>query len=67
MMLVARWLDINWLAAPSFTDHVTFHPLDVTTPLALYGLWFFLFTRQLKTRSLLPSREPSLKEALGHG
>jgi hypothetical protein len=67
MMLVVRWLDIEWLAAPAFSEHVSLHPLDVTTPIALFGLWLYFFTRQLKTRSLLPSREPTLKEVLGHG
>jgi hypothetical protein len=67
MMLFVRWLDLDWLAAPAFSDHVTFHPLDLTVPLALGGLWLFAFTRELKTRSLLPAREPGLKEALGHG
>jgi hypothetical protein len=67
MMLVVRWLDVYWLAAPAFSDHVALHPLDVTAPIALAGLWFFVFTRELKTRSLLPVREPALKEALGHG
>jgi hypothetical protein len=67
MVLFARWLDVFWLAAPAFSEHVAFHALDFTTPVALFGLWFFVFTRQLKTRSLLPSREPTLKEALGHG
>jgi hypothetical protein len=67
MMLVVRWLDLHWLVAPAFSDHANVHPLDVTTALALGGIWFFLFTRELKTRSLLPDREPALKEALGHG
>ena len=57
----------HWLVAPAFSEHANIHPLDVTTPLALGGIWFFLFTRELKTRSLLPDREPALKEALGHG
>jgi len=67
MMLVVRWLDIHWLAAPAFSDHITIDPLDITCALALAGLWFFVFTQQLKTRSLLPIKEPALKEALGHG
>ena len=54
MMLVARWLDLYWLAAPAFSDHANIHPLDITTPVALFGLWLFAFTRELKTRSLLP-------------
>jgi hypothetical protein len=67
LMLVVRWLDIHWLVAPAFSDHITVHPLDITAALALAGLWFFVFTQQLKTRSLLPMKEPALKEALGHG
>jgi hypothetical protein len=67
MMLVVRWLDLYWLVAPAFSEHATIHLLDLTTPIALSGFWFFLFTRQLKTRSLLPVHEPYLKEALGHG
>ena len=30
MMLVVRWLDIHWLAAPAFSDHITIDPLDIT-------------------------------------
>jgi len=67
LMLVVRWLDIHWLVAPAFSDHISVHPLDITTALGLAGLWFFAFTQQLKTRSLLPVKEPALKEALGHG
>jgi hypothetical protein len=67
MMMVVRWLDVHWLVAPAFSEHANVHPLDVTTALALGGVWFFLFARELKTRSLLPDREPALKEALGHG
>jgi hypothetical protein len=67
MMMVVRWLDLYWLVAPAFSEHANIHPLDVTAALALGGIWFFLFTRELKSRSLLPDREPALKEALGHG
>jgi len=66
-MLAVRWLDLYWLVAPAFFPHATLHPLDITTALALSGLWLFAFTRELKTRSLLPTREPALREALGHG
>jgi hypothetical protein len=67
MIIVVRWLDLHWLVAPAFSAQANIHPLDVTCALALGGIWFFLFTRELKTRSLLPDREPALKEALGHG
>lgn len=67
MMLLVRWLDLHWLVAPAFSNHMNFNPLDFTTAFGLGGIWFFLFTRELRTRSLLPDRERGLKEALGHG
>jgi len=67
MMLVVRWFDLYWLSAPAFSEHLAPHLLDLTTPVALFGIWFYVFTAQLKTRSLLPARETMLKEALGHG
>jgi hypothetical protein len=67
LMLVVRWLDLYWLVAPAFSAEATVHLLDITTPLALSGLWFFVFARELKTRSLLPVHDRFLKEALGHG
>jgi hypothetical protein len=67
LMLVVRWFDLYWLAAPAFSEHAMIHVLDLTAPLALLGVWFFAFIRQLKMRSLLPLHDRSLKEALGHG
>ena len=49
-----------------FVIKTRWEALAVIYALALGGLWLFLFTRELKTRSLLPDREPALKEALGH-
>ncbi len=67
LLLLARWLDLHWLIAPSFsTDAFTIHWLDLAAPLALGGIWLFLFTLGLKSRPLLPSNEPFLKEALAH-
>lgn len=69
MLLVMRWFDIYWLAAPAFAhgggDHgLHFHWLDLTTLVGLGGLWFGLYLRQLGKRPLLPVFEPFLKEAL---
>ncbi len=67
LLLLARWLDLHWLVAPSFSaDAFTIHWLDLAAPLALGGLWLFLFTLGLKARPLLPANEPFLKEALAH-
>lgn len=67
LLLLARWLDLHWLVAPAFSkDAFTLHWLDLAAPLALGGLWLFLFTLGLKGRPLLPANEPFLKEALAH-
>ena len=63
-----RWVDLFWLAAPAFSpDHVALHWLDVTTPVALGGIWIAAFAGELRKRPLLPLRDPFLAEALGHG
>ncbi|MCL4808988.1 MAG: hypothetical protein KJ062_14565 [Thermoanaerobaculia bacterium] len=67
LLLLARWLDLHWLVAPAFSkDAFTLHWLDFAAPLALGGIWLFLFTLRLKARPLLPAHEPFLKEALAH-
>ena len=65
LVLVMRFVDLYWLAAPSFGhEGLAFHWLDVTTVLGIGGIWFALFTGQLKRRPLLPIRDPFLEEAL---
>lgn len=67
LLLLARWLDLHWLVAPAFShDAFTLHWLDLAAPLALGGIWLFLFTLGLKARPLLPAHEPFLEEALAH-
>lgn len=64
-MLVMRFADLYWQAAPNWNDELTFHWLDITTLVAVGGIWVFLFVRELKRRTLLPVRDPYLKEVLG--
>jgi hypothetical protein len=65
LVLVMRFVDLYWLAAPSFGhEGLAFHWLDVTTVIGIGGIWFALFTAQLKRRPLLPIRDPFLEEAL---
>jgi len=67
LLLFARWLDLHWLVAPSFSPNAfTIHWLDLAAPLALGGIWLRLFTLGLKRRPLLPANEPFLAEALAH-
>ena len=66
-MMVMRWVDLYWQAAPTFRPEVSFHWLDAATMLAVGGVWMFFFVRELKKRSLLPVNEPYLPELTGHG
>ena len=64
LMLVMHWLDLIWQAGPAFSDHLSFHWLDVTTLVAVGGLWLAAFTGELRKRPLVPVGEPYLEEAL---
>ncbi|MDH3403310.1 MAG: hypothetical protein OES32_10230 [Acidobacteriota bacterium] len=66
LLLVMRWFDIYWLAAPAFAHGggLHFHWLDLATVVGLGGLWFALYVRHLASRPLLPRFEPYLREAL---
>ena len=67
LLLLMRWFDLYWLAAPAFSSEgPAFHWLDAALPIALGGLWIGLFADQLRRRPLLPANDPFLPEAL-HG
>jgi hypothetical protein len=65
-MLVMGWIDLYWLAAPTFHHHFSIHWLDFTTLVAVGGAWLALFIGQLQQRPLLPINDPYLDEALAH-
>jgi hypothetical protein len=65
LLLVMRWVDLFWLVSPAFhPGKLSLHWLDLTTSVALSGLWLAAFTRELGTRSLLPVNDPNLALAL---
>ncbi len=64
LMFVARVVAHYWTIAPSFDgNRVHIHWLDVATFVGAGGLWFAAFFAQLKSRPLLPLRDPQLVEA----
>lgn len=68
LLLVMRWVDLFWHIAPNYSNSVfKLHWLDVAAPLALGGLWFAFFIRELKKRPLVPLNDPYLEEAIAHG
>jgi hypothetical protein len=65
LVLAVRFVDLYWLAAPTFEHgHFPLHWLDLGTLVGLGGLWTAAFVHQLKKRSLLPIQDPYLEEAL---
>jgi hypothetical protein len=65
LLLFMRWVDLFWLVSPAFhPGKLSLHWLDLTTPVALSGLWLAAFARELGTRPLLPVNDPNLAVAL---
>ena len=64
LVLAMRWVDLFWLAAPTFHHHLAGHWLDLTTMAGIGGIWVGVFVTQLKKRPLLPVNDPYLEEAL---
>jgi hypothetical protein len=63
-----RFLTDIWLVAPAFNQSGTPISLaNVGVPLALAGLWVWLFAQQLAKRPLLPVNDPYFKDMLLHG
>jgi hypothetical protein len=61
LMLVIRLVDVYWVVEPAFyNQRLQIHWMDFTTPLAVGGLWLAAFFWQLKSRPLLPLRDPRL-------
>jgi hypothetical protein len=57
-MLAMRLLDLFWIVRPAFGGAPSIHWQDVTLPLAIGGLWVWMFLRQLKIRPMMPVYNP---------
>jgi len=65
-LIFMRLVDLYWMTRPEFTSNAMPNVWDFAAPLALGGLWFFVFAWQLKQRPLLPLGDPQLEEAIEH-
>ena len=64
LMIVIRLVDVYWVTEPAFYgQHLRIHWMDFVTPFAVGGLWLAVFFWQLKSRPLLPVRDPRLQGA----
>jgi len=67
LILVMRLVDIFWVIAPTFhPGTLTVHWMDILAPVGIGGIWLAFFIRQLKSRSLLPERDPRMEQAFAH-
>jgi hypothetical protein len=64
LMIAIRLVDVYWITEPAFYgQRIRIHWMDFVTPLAIGGLWLAVFFGQLKSRPLLPMRDPRLQGA----
>lgn len=68
LLMVMHWVDYFWNVVPVFSPgDFTLHWLDLVAPLAIGGIWLWLFVRELRKRPLLPIGDPYLEEMYHHG
>jgi hypothetical protein len=68
LVLVMRVIDLFWLVAPEFRRQgLTVDWFDPVTVIGICGVWLALFIRELKSRPMLPLRDPHLADALSEG
>jgi hypothetical protein len=63
-LIFMRLVDLFWLTRPEFTSNAVPGLMDVAAVLALAGIWFAVFARNLKSQPLLPLGDPKLEEAI---
>ncbi len=63
-ILFARVLDVFWIVEPAFFGrHLHVSWMDAILPMAIGGLWLWLFFQQLRFRPLTPTWDPRLQGA----
>jgi len=63
-LIFMRLVDLFWLTRPEFTANAVPGLMDFAAVLALAGIWFAVFARNLKTQPLLPLGDPKVEEAI---
>ncbi len=63
LILFMRWVELLWIVQPTFRPEIRLHWLDVAAPIAVGGFWLAFYVRELKSRPLLPQRDPRMHEA----
>jgi hypothetical protein len=65
VLIFLRWVDLFWWIVPTFhPGHFHIHWLDVSTTIAVGGLWFGVFVQQAKGRPLISLQDAHLEGLL---
>jgi hypothetical protein len=65
VILFMHWLSVLWMMAPSFyPGRFHIHWMDIVAPIGIGAVWLGAFLGYLRTRSLLPLRDPRFAELL---
>jgi hypothetical protein len=68
IMLLMRFVDINWLVTPAhYPHHFHFSWITLAAFLAIGGLWLAAFIWQLKGQTIIPIHETWVDEAIREG
>ena len=63
LLFALRYVDLFWNIAPIFKhEHFSVHPFDLLMPVAVGGIWLYLFAVQLEKEPLLVKHDPQVHE-----
>lgn len=66
-VLLMQFLDVFWLVYPNFNgNHLSFGLFEVVPMVGFAGIFLLLMGRFLRAHSMIPLRDPRIKEALSH-
>jgi hypothetical protein len=64
LLIAIRLVDVYWITIPAFfAEHLRVHWTDFLMPVAIGGLWLWMFFSQLRAAPLLPEGDVKLKGA----
>jgi hypothetical protein len=68
IIIVMRYVAIEWLVAPSwYGEHFHYSWMSLTTLIGIGGVWMWAFIGQLKGQTIIPIHETWVEEALREG
>ncbi len=65
LVLVMRLVDLYWVLIPAFThEHFHISWMDIVAPIAIGGIWLWVFFWELGKRALIPINDPQFESVM---